>query len=76
MSDYPMLISNKLHSFRNFYMQKLLKYQVPLELRHSLLLIENKCLRSSIKTITTNLECIFENHIYKIFSIYPASYNR
>ena len=22
MSDYPMLISNKLHSFRNFYMQK------------------------------------------------------
>ena len=24
MSDYPMLISNKLHSFRNFHMQKLL----------------------------------------------------
>ena len=22
MSDYPMLISNKLHSFRNFMMQK------------------------------------------------------
>ena len=22
MSDYPMLISNKLHSFRNFLMQK------------------------------------------------------
>ena len=22
MSDYPMLISNKLHSFRNFYQQK------------------------------------------------------
>ena len=22
MSDYPMLISNKLHSFRNFYSQK------------------------------------------------------
>ena len=22
MSDYPMLISNKLHSFRNFHMQK------------------------------------------------------
>ena len=22
MSDYPMLISNKLHSFRNFYPQK------------------------------------------------------
>jgi hypothetical protein len=22
MSDYPMLISNKLHSFRNFVMQK------------------------------------------------------
>ena len=21
MSDYPMLISNKLHSFRNFFMQ-------------------------------------------------------
>lgn len=21
MSDYPMLISNKLHSFRNFYLQ-------------------------------------------------------
>ena len=31
MSDYPMLISNKLHSFRNFYLQyshfiKYLKY--------------------------------------------------
>ena len=22
MSDYPMLISNKLHSFRNFFLQK------------------------------------------------------
>ena len=22
MSDYPMLISNKLHSFRNFFQQK------------------------------------------------------
>ena len=22
MSDYPMLISNKLHSFRNFYLQR------------------------------------------------------
>ena len=22
MSDYPMLISNKLHSFRNFYRQR------------------------------------------------------
>ena len=22
MSDYPMLISNKLHSFRNFWVQK------------------------------------------------------
>ena len=27
MSDYPMLISNKLHSFRNFYMQKYKIYQ-------------------------------------------------
>ena len=26
MSDYPMLISNKLHSFRNFYSAKLLIY--------------------------------------------------
>ena len=26
MSDYPMLISNKLHSFRNFLMQK---YRIP-----------------------------------------------
>ena len=25
MSDYPMLISNKLHSFRNFYSAKLHK---------------------------------------------------
>ena len=23
MSDYPMLISNKLHSFRNFYLTKI-----------------------------------------------------
>ena len=26
MSDYPMLISNKLHSFRNFGMQSYNKY--------------------------------------------------
>ena len=26
MSDYPMLISNKLHSFRNFTVQKYMKY--------------------------------------------------
>ena len=25
MSDYPMLISNKLHSFRNFYIQTYIK---------------------------------------------------
>ena len=25
MSDYPMLISNKLHSFRNFYVQSYAK---------------------------------------------------
>ena len=28
MSDYPMLISNKLHSFRNFLVQNYEKYQV------------------------------------------------
>lgn len=27
MSDYPMLISNKLHSFRNFMFAKILKYK-------------------------------------------------
>ena len=27
MSDYPMLISNKLHSFRNFILQKYKKSQ-------------------------------------------------
>ena len=27
MSDYPMLISNKLHSFRNFVAQSYEKYQ-------------------------------------------------
>ena len=26
MSDYPMLISNKLHSFRNFFIQRYTKY--------------------------------------------------
>ena len=26
MSDYPMLISNKLHSFRNFMLQRYKKY--------------------------------------------------
>ena len=26
MSDYPMLISNKLHSFRNFWMQRYKTY--------------------------------------------------
>lgn len=26
MSDYPMLISNKLHSFRNFALQKYIKH--------------------------------------------------
>ena len=25
MSDYPMLISNKLHSFRNFFLQTYIK---------------------------------------------------
>ena len=30
MSDYPMLISNKLHSFRNFMVQNSLKH-VPLQ---------------------------------------------
>lgn len=30
MSDYPMLISNKLHSFRNFRVQKY-KIQLPSE---------------------------------------------
>ena len=30
MSDYPMLISNKLHSFRNFSLQKYKKlYDIP-----------------------------------------------
>ena len=28
MSDYPMLISNKLHSFRNFYMQRYEKHSM------------------------------------------------
>ena len=30
MSDYPMLISNKLHSFRNFLMQKYYFFTKPL----------------------------------------------
>ena len=30
MSDYPMLISNKLHSFRNFIMQIILLFSVNL----------------------------------------------
>ena len=29
MSDYPMLISNKLHSFRNFTEQIYNKYDIP-----------------------------------------------
>ncbi len=29
MSDCPMLISNKLHSFRNFYLQRYLKTGEP-----------------------------------------------
>ena len=29
MSDYPMLISNKLHSFRNFLMQNSLENYMP-----------------------------------------------
>ena len=28
MSDYPMLISNKLHSFRNFLLQKYEKFVI------------------------------------------------
>ncbi len=28
MSDYPMLISNKLHSFRNFSLQKYEKFVI------------------------------------------------
>ena len=34
MSDYPMLISNKLHSFRNFFMQKYIKKAEPWKLIH------------------------------------------
>ena len=30
MSDYPMLISNKLHSFRNFSMRKYIYYVISL----------------------------------------------
>ena len=33
MSDYPMLISNKLHSFRNFYGQTYIKILKHLILR-------------------------------------------
>lgn len=29
MSDYPMLISNKLHSFRNFLSQRYIKNPLP-----------------------------------------------
>ncbi len=32
MSDYPMLISNKLHSFRNFVLQRYEKYRKPIAL--------------------------------------------
>ena len=34
MSDYPMLISNKLHSFRNFLKQRYKKMQSPFRALH------------------------------------------
>ena len=36
MSDYPMLISNKLHSFRNFEAQRYDKYPRPYAYLHYL----------------------------------------
>ena len=42
MSDYPMLISNKLHSFRNFIKQKYIFYGYEASVRAFISLIFSK----------------------------------
>ena len=44
MSDYPMLISNKLHSFRNFTLQSYEKplFIVPFALVFTIFFVKNK----------------------------------
>ena len=36
MSDYPMLISNKLHSFRNFKIQNYNLFKLQMQVHHSM----------------------------------------
>ena len=64
MSDYPMLISNKLHSFRNFFMQRYkktanrLRLAVPYNGRQSLL---PQTVQRSIKADTVIFHISFVN---------------
>ena len=64
MSDYPMLISNKLHSFRNFLMQVHQNDSVNIELLQDLRIIQKKML--SYKNIDTK---DVERNINKVKSV-------
>ena len=65
MSDYPMLISNKLHSFRNFRLQI---YRFLAKLRK----VSTKSSAARLKN--TFLKMIFKNIIFQtiIFKTYPS----
>ena len=65
MSDYPMLISNKLHSFRNFPTQKYDKKVI----------CGKKAVRVLLQVSILRIELLFLTHIYQIY-FQMIGYNR
>ncbi len=65
MSDYPMLISNKLHSFRNFGKQKYDKKVI----------CGKKAVRVLLQVSILRIELLFLTHIYQIY-FQMIGYNR
>ena len=57
MSDYPMLISNKLHSFRNFLAQKYDKKVI----------CGKKAVRVLLQVSILRIGLLFLTHIYQIY---------
>ena len=65
MSDYPMLISNKLHSFRNFWEQKYDKKVI----------CGKKAVRVLLQVSILRIGLLFLTHIYQIY-FQMIGYNR
>ena len=66
MSDYPMLISNKLHSFRNFVLQKYKK---------RLLFVSDQPFSFvAVISFLSNRECIFGLLSYSLLSSIQVTY--